>query len=70
MAYTKVKSSYEYMTAKYDLLTFKCVHDNKTNEEKVEEDLSKRFGNTYQFLYYIKVFVNMNKWLAGLGKIQ
>ena len=37
------------MTAKDDLLTFKCVHCNKPYENKFDENLSKRFEDIYQF---------------------
>ena len=45
----KFKSSLKYITAKDGLLTFKCLECNKTYKKKFNEDLSKRFGSTYQF---------------------
>ena len=47
--YNDCKSSFEYMTIKDSLLTFKCVYCNKTYEKKFHEDLSKRFENAYLF---------------------
>ena len=43
------KSCLEYMTPKKGLLTFKCVDCNKTYGKKFDEDLVKRFENTYWF---------------------
>ena len=37
------KSSLEYMTAKDDLLTFKCMYCKKTYEKTFNENLSKDF---------------------------
>ena len=44
------KSCLEYMTPKKGLLTFKCVDCNKTYGKKFDEDLVKRFENTYWFV--------------------
>lgn len=40
------KSSLEYVTA---TLTFKCMKCDKSDYTKFNEDLIKRFGNTYRF---------------------
>ena len=45
----RFKSNLKYITAKDGLLTFKCLECNKTYKKKFDEDLSKRFGGTYQF---------------------
>ena len=43
------KSSLKYITTKDGLRTFDGVNYNKTYEKKFDEDLPKRFENTYQF---------------------
>lgn len=43
------KSSLEYLTTKDTLLTFKSMECNKSYDKRFDEDLIKRFKNTYRF---------------------
>ena len=52
------------MTAKYGLLSFKCVDCNKTSEENFDEDLSKRFEKAFQFCD-----ADINKFCLMLQKV-
>lgn len=67
------KSSLEYMTANDDLLTFKCADYKKTYEKKFNEDLLKRFPNTYKlcggdiniFCLMLRKGVCLNEYMDG-----
>ena len=43
------RSGLEYRTAKNSTLAFKCVGCNKSCQKKFDENLAKRFPNTYKF---------------------
>ena len=42
------KSELKYVAAKRNILTFKCVDSIKNYEKEFDEDLAKRFENTYR----------------------
>lgn len=44
----KYKPGLEYATVKDSTLTFKCVYYNKNYEKKCDDELKKRFENTYR----------------------
>ena len=42
------KFELKYVAAKSSILTFKCVDCIKNHEKEFDEDLAKRFENTYR----------------------
>lgn len=44
----KYKPGLEYATVKDSTLIFKCVYYNKNYEKKCDDELKKRFQNTYR----------------------
>ena len=51
-------SRLEYMTANDGLPTFKCVGCNKIYKKKFDEDLPRKFQNTYKFCVMHKFCAN------------
>ena len=54
------KFSLEHVTAKDGPLIFKCVRCSKTYEKTFDEDLCKRFENTYQSFDGHMVFIHIS----------
>ena len=65
-----------------DLIEYKCLWCNNKYQKKFDENLKKRFANTYKFsnhhiipwykfiLFCKNVFTNMNTWMTGKNSMK
>ena len=60
----------EYESVMDNLMKYRCLSCNKEYSNKIDEELTIRFKNTFKNTYHEKVFIFVSTWMNGKSLVK